>query len=103
MKSAQTNSLRGSNRTDAARILGDVSGATPLVGRIDLISKRLIGRPYVESPLGGGPALSEKLTASIDGFDCVTYIETVLALALSYTVEEFLGALREMRYEKGDV
>src|SRR5262249_34728006 len=37
------------------------------------------------------------------GFDCVTYVETVLALSISRSVEEFLMNLRELRYDDGKV
>jgi hypothetical protein len=40
-------------------------------------------------------------TAALDGFDCVTYIETVLALARASSAEDFTEWLRKIRYEKG--
>ena len=35
---------------------------------------------------------------SLEGFDCVTYMETVLALAQSRSTDEFIVEMREMRY-----
>jgi len=76
----------------------------PDIGRrIDQISGSLIGRPYIGNPLGGGPDLPEALTATLDGFDCVTYIETVLALARSFDLYGFVDTLRLLRYREGDI
>jgi hypothetical protein len=82
-------------------LLKGISPDAGLARRIDLISARLIGTPYVDNPLGGGPGLPERLKISLDGFDCVTYVETVLALACSHGVEDVAGAVRRMRYERG--
>ncbi|HJQ24114.1 MAG TPA: N-acetylmuramoyl-L-alanine amidase-like domain-containing protein [Blastocatellia bacterium] len=71
--------------------------------RMERLSARLLDAPYLSNPLGGGPDAPESLGIRFDGFDCVTYVETVLALAGSRTVEEFGDALREMRYADGKV
>jgi hypothetical protein len=42
-------------------------------------------------------------TASLDGFDCVTYIETIVALARASNVANFTGWLRKIRYEQGRI
>lgn len=42
-------------------------------------------------------------TAALDGFDCVTYMETVLALARADNVDEFVEWLRRVRYEDGEI
>ena len=36
-------------------------------------------------------------------FDCVTFIETVLALARSQTINEFVDTVRLIRYEGGEI
>ena len=38
-----------------------------------------------------------------DGFDCVTYCETVLAAAIAHNIGEFETTLREIRYHNGIV
>ena len=70
----------------ADRLLDEAAKEPTLDDRIDAISARLIGYPYDANPLGGGPDLSETLTISLEGFDCVTYVETVLALARARSV-----------------
>src|SRR5947207_2852700 len=67
------------------------------------VSAQLLDAPYLSNPLGGGPDAAELLAIRFDGFDCVTYVETVLALARSHAVDEFGDALREMRYAGGRV
>jgi hypothetical protein len=70
---------------------------------MDRFSEAFLARPYTVNPLGGAPGQPERLTASLEGFDCVTYIETVLALALSHDAKEFYDLLGRVRYEDGEV
>jgi hypothetical protein len=94
--------LRFLNMEEAARLIESMIEMN-FHERIEKASARLIGRPYVENPLVGGPMLEEILTISLEGFDCVTYIETALALALSRSVNQFVKTIRELRYENGNV
>jgi cell wall-associated NlpC family hydrolase len=71
--------------------------------RIDALSRRFIGSSYKPNPLMGSADMPEAFTASLDGFDCVTYIETVLALARASNVDDFTEWLRKIRYEGGRV
>lgn len=66
--------------------------------RITQIACALVGRPYVSSPLIGGPTTLERLVVRLDGFDCVTFVETVLALARSRDEQQFLRELIHLRY-----
>jgi hypothetical protein len=65
---------------------------------------RLRGRPYLEGSLDTGPP--ESLVVRLDGFDCVTFIETTLALARGIlagdpTYAGFARRLAELRYRDG--
>jgi hypothetical protein len=71
--------------------------------RIAHISHALLGAPYIIDPLGGGPHEKERLTLREDGFDCVTFCETVLAAARSRTPDAFAFELRKLRYRDGNV
>jgi hypothetical protein len=71
--------------------------------RIDALSHYFLGYPYQPNPLIGSSDTGEVFTASLDGFDCVTYIETILALARASDVDEFVEWLRKIRYEQGRV
>jgi hypothetical protein len=91
------------NTREVKRVLNLVSKEAGLDRRNDKISEYFIGRPYIQNPLGGGPDEPEVFRASLAAFDCVTYIETVLALARSRTVDQFLDTLRLIRYEGGEI
>jgi len=93
----------GLDPAEAERILKDAGGETALGARIDRISELLLGRPYVEGSLGGGAELAEEFRVSLNAFDCVTFIETVLALALARTIDEFIDMIRRIRYEDGEI
>lgn len=92
-----------SNLREVAHQLDLVKPEADLRKRIDEISRQFVGRPYFSNPLGSGPEEKESLVCSLEGFDCVTYIEAVLALALSKTVEDFTSMLRKIRYASGKV
>jgi hypothetical protein len=93
----------GLDAAEAVRLLGESAGEPDLRKRIDHLSELLLGRAYVEGSLGGGPELPEELRISLRAFDCVTFIETVLALAFARTIEEFIDTVRGIRYEDGEV
>src|SRR5437016_10664219 len=101
--------LRSSERTmvrntdEARRLLNQFRAADEFGERLECISAHLLKSPYLNNPLGGGPDVQESLVIRFDGFDCVTYVEMVLALAGSRTADEFSDALREMRYIGGKV
>lgn len=90
-------------RLDARQLLSRVKGRPSVAERAGVISRLLLGRPYVASGLVGSAETPEVLSASLDAFDCVTYVETVLALARSRTAREFPDVLRCIRYEGGQV
>jgi hypothetical protein len=69
--------------------------------RIDILSRCFLEYPYKVNPLIGSADSPEVFTASLDGFDCVTYIETILALASSFSADGFIERLRQLRYKQG--
>lgn len=66
-------------------LMSQVSTATlSLSERIEYHSRQYLGRLYLESPLGeGSGAFDADPRIRFDAFDCTTYVETVLALAIS--------------------
>lgn len=67
------------------------------------IGQKLIGLPYLTGSL---EAPKESLTCRLDGFDCYTFVETVLALARISTTEDaskdaFLAEMQRLRYRNG--
>jgi hypothetical protein len=80
------------------------SKAFPTISqRIGFISNALLGLPYLKHTLIGGPNLPEQMVLRDDGFDCVTYCETVLAAAMVREPSEFAETLRKIRYHDGIV
>lgn len=74
--------------------LGDVHD------RVDYISHYFLGKPYIVNPQGEGEngEIDQAPLCCFDGFDCVTYVNTVLALALSRNVNEFQSTVLKINY-----
>ena len=70
--------------------------------RVESISGRYLGYPYLAHPLVGSADTPEIFSHSLQGFDCVTYIETVVALAYAKT-HNFAPILKKLRYSDGKV
>ena len=100
MKDGQPHGL---NRRRVAQLLSKTEREHSAASRIDVLSRGFLGHRYKENPLIGSAASAEMFTASFDGFDCVTYIETVLALARANSVEGFVEWLRKIRYDQGRI
>ncbi|NOT61801.1 MAG: DUF1460 domain-containing protein, partial [Acidobacteria bacterium] len=96
-------SLSTEDRHFVQQLLKESQAYVTLRERLNFFSQRLQGRPYLSHPLIGSLAEPEQLVARMDGFDCVTYIETVLALAQARDVESYLQRLRAWRYAGGEV
>ena len=93
--------LAGEARID--RLIGKASALPTIAQRIDFISRALIGAPYLAYTLVGGPRRVEQFVVRDDGFDCVTFCETVLAAARVFRAGDFEPALRQIRYREGSV
>ena len=69
------------------------------------ISQNFMCNPYLAGTLEGE---EEKLVCKLDGFDCYTLVENVLALALTKksgqkTEENYLKILQKLRYRNGKI
>ena len=102
MDATPTN-LSETDRRQVERLLTDARQQPTLAARMKLISARLLGLPYLKHPLIGSPTEPEQFVARLDGFDCVTYVEIVLALSAAKDVNGFLDHLRALRYANGEV
>ena len=100
MKNAQA---RGLNRRRVEQLLSEAKYDRCAGSRIGVLSRRFLGHPYKPNPLIGSADTAEVFTASFDGFDCVTYIETVVALSRASNVDDFTEWLRKIRYERGHI
>ena len=100
MRSPETRGLRDRR---ARQLLSKTRLHRSVPARIDVLSELLLGSPYEANGLVGSAETPEVLTASLGGFDCVTYVETVLALARASDPGGFAGELRRIRYDGGQV
>lgn len=89
--------------TRIAALIEGASALPTVAQRIDFISRALIGTPYRGFTLIGGPRLAEQFVIRDDGFDCVTFCETVLAAARVGRATDFEHVLRQIRYREGAV
>lgn len=85
------------------QLLSQVKSESSIPIRIEKLSRYFLGRAYQADPLIGSANKAEVCTAPLDAFDCVTYIETVLALSCARNVDDFTARLRKIRYERGVV
>lgn len=78
---------------------------TSIVERIDWISNHFSGAVYVLGSLGEGPKakFDQFPQYRVDAFDCDTYVNTVLSLALANSLESFKQCLKLTRYKNGNV
>jgi len=94
-------SVAGETRVE--RLIANANALPTVAQRIAAISRALIGAPYLGYTLIGGPHKSERFVVRDDGFDCVTFCETVLAAARVFRARDFDLELRKIRYREGAV
>ena len=85
------------------RLIDAAKNLPTIAQRIDFISAALRGTRYRGYTLIGGPHRPEKFVVRDDGFDCVTFCETVLAAAMARDPVGFEPALQAIRYHHGIV
>lgn len=83
----------------------DTMPNTSMAERIDWISNRFKGTVYLLGALGEGPKAEydQFPRYRVDGFDCDTFVNTVLSLALARSLDSFQQCLRYNRYKNGDI
>lgn len=85
------------------RLIGKAKALPTVAQRIDFISSALRGTRYRGFTLIGGPRKPEQFVVRDDGFDCVTFCETVLAGAMAGDASGFEANLKTIRYHNGVV
>jgi N-acetylmuramoyl-L-alanine amidase-like len=73
--------------------------------RLEAISALFLGVPYKLGPLGEGPdgEFDRDPLIRFDAFDCTTFIETVMALALESDLDRAARTLQRIRYKDGQI
>jgi len=79
--------------------------AASLPQRVEAISKLFLGVPYKLGPLGEGPdgEFDRDPLIRFDAFDCTTFVETVMALALDSDLDSATRTLQKIRYKDGQI
>jgi hypothetical protein len=80
---------------EVARALAAAPAGAP---RAVAATRPLLGAPYVLSPLGEGGGRDPDPRFRLDAFDCMTLVETAVALGSASTLAEARAALDEVRY-----
>lgn len=82
------------------QLLHKAANITDLVSRIVYFSHLFLGAPYVGGCLGEGETgrFDQSPLYRFDCFDCLTYVNTVLALAYASSAQEFQQRLLQLNY-----
>lgn len=89
--------------TRISRLIIEAQAKGSISEKIDFISGALRGTRYLGSTLIGDPQRPEQFVVRDDGFDCVTFCETVLAAARAGSRDRFESVLKTIRYHDGVV
>jgi hypothetical protein len=73
----------------------------PLPQRLEKITAAWLGRPYLDGPLGEAGGVDPDPVTRYDAFDCVTFVEEALALALGNDSVDVARVRRSLRYRDG--
>ncbi|MDE1463295.1 N-acetylmuramoyl-L-alanine amidase-like domain-containing protein [Spartinivicinus poritis] len=75
------------------------------IKKVEKISELLLGTPYADGKLGEGVngKYDRDPLYRFDKFDCTTFVETVMAIAISDTSDSFLNNINNIRYKAGYV
>ena len=76
-----------------------------LTARLEYFSRLMKGTPYKLGPMGESylDSIENKPLVYMDSVDCVTYLEHVLAMALSPNENEIFNTLQKIRYKGGKI
>lgn len=76
-----------------------------LYKRVEIIAKKYLGQPYDLYNLGEYPfeLYDAKNLFNLKVSDCVTFVESVMAMALSYDWKSYFLMLQRIRYKDGNI
>ncbi|MEK7830437.1 MAG: N-acetylmuramoyl-L-alanine amidase-like domain-containing protein [Acidobacteriota bacterium] len=100
---AQANPIQSGDVSLIRQLIAEVRSMKTVAERMKHISAKLLGAAYLRRPLIGSPTEAEVLVTRMDGFDCITFLETLLAVARAKSHDEFLALLKKIRYRNGAV
>ena len=71
--------------------------------RLRVVTEPFLGAPYRLSPLGEGRGVDADPLLRFDAFDCTTFVETAMALALADDLDHARRVLDVVRYRDGKI
>ncbi len=76
-----------------------------VAARLQFISNQFLGKPYLLAALGEGNegTFDKAPLYRFDSFDCETFVDTVLALALGSNPQQFKQLINKIRYKNGQI
>src|SRR5512138_2486889 len=83
---------------DVGAVLAALRGAPAGGPRAAAATRPLVAAPYLASPLGEGEGPDADPRFRLDAFDCLTLVETAVALGSASTLEEARAVLDDVRY-----
>lgn len=86
------------SREALSGLLAIVKDVPDVDERLVRISGAFVGAPYRFSPLGEGCGVDPEPLCRLDRFDCLSLVETSLALALSRDADSVVETLQRIRY-----
>jgi hypothetical protein len=92
-----------SSISELSRLITEASEVSDFIARVKHFSAKLLNKTYKSNALIGSAIIAEDLVINPNELDCVTYVETVLALANSSQLNEFLTHIRNIRYSESQV
>lgn len=94
------------SREEAIDQLSKLQAVESTVNRMDMASKGFLGLPYGHGgPLGEGESgrYDQDPLYRFDTFDCTTFVETIVSLALTKDVDAFEDHMDKIRYENSQI
>lgn len=90
---------------EIARQLISLNKGNSLQRRLEIQSGALLNKPYLSGALGEGVLgkYDKNPLYRFDSFDCETYIDTVIALALAKNFSDFKDKMNRIRYKQANV
>ncbi len=87
------------------KAINDSSHSSAINTRMVRISETLLNANYLDGSLGEGAngKYDKDPFIRFDAFDCTTYVEAVLAGAMSASTQEFMPNLMKLRYKNGNI
>jgi N-acetylmuramoyl-L-alanine amidase-like protein len=91
--------LSAAPRADLALLAAALRDAPAGGARAEQATRALLGARYLLSPLGEGAGRDPDPRFRLDAFDCMTFVETAIALGSAATLDEAPALLDDVRYD----